>query len=215
MLCLLLLACNSPAERKAAPRAPTRTATPVTQATPSAMERAPRFEPSHEYVTDGYGDTLVWNAARPLTWADFRRRERDPAIPEWAGANTTLRIHCMPTRKGDGYAWDVRTVMKRDLSWVQPRTMRDSTLLMHERLHFDIGEVYARKLRRYLAGYKGPYDKQGAQALRRTVQLYNDSVFILGEQYDRETEHHGRRSEQLRWQAAVARQLKEFDAFAR
>jgi hypothetical protein len=47
------------------------------------------------------------------------------------------------------------------------------------------------------------------------VQLYNDSVFILGEQYDRETEHHGRRSEQLRWQAAVARQLKEFDAFAR
>jgi hypothetical protein len=179
------------------------------------MERAPRFEPSHEYVTDGYGDTLVWNAARPLTWADFRRPERDPAIPEWAGANTTLRIHCMPTRKGDGYAWDVRTVMKRDLSWVQPRAMRDSTLLMHERLHFDIGEVYARKLRRYLAGYKGPYDKQGAQALRRTVQLYNDSVFILGEQYDRETEHHGRRSEQLRWQAAVARQLKEFDAFAR
>lgn len=215
LLCLLLLACTRPAERKAEPRAPTPASVPVPQAAPRAAERAPRFEPAHDYVTDGYGDTVVWNAARPLTWADFRRPERDPAIPEWAGANTTLRIYCMPTKSGDGYAWDVRTVMKRDLSWVQPRAMRDSTLLTHERLHFDIGEVYARKLRRYLAGYKGPYDKQGAQALKRTVQLYNDSVTLIGEQYDRETEHHGRRAEQLRWQAEVARQLKELDAFAR
>ena len=215
LLCAWLMACSGPAEREAAPHAPAATPTPVPQAAPRSVERAPRFEPSHDYVTDGYGDTVVWNAARPLTWADFRRPERDPAIPEWVVANTTLRIHCMPTRKGDAYAWDVRTVMKRDLSWVHPRAMGDSTLLTHERLHFDIGEVYARELRRHLAGYKGPWDSQGAQALIRIVQLYNDSVLIVGERYDRETEHHIRRSEQLRWQAEVARQLKGLDAFAR
>ena len=52
-------------------------------------------------------------------------------------------------------------------------------------------------------------------AMARAMGGHGETVFILGEQYDRETEHHARRAEQLRWQAEVARQLNVLGAYAR
>lgn len=176
-------------------------------------KRTPRFAPRKDYVSDGYGDTVVWNPTRPLTWADYRQLEKDPTIVEWAAANTTMRLYCMPYSNGKDMAWDVRAVMKRDLSWVDPRHMKDSTLLDHERLHFDIAELYARNLRKYLATYKGPYTHEGAESLKVVLKQYNDSVFIEGEQYDRETEHHSNRSAQSRWQADVANRMRASEKF--
>lgn len=210
-LVLVAVACGGPPEKPK--RSVQRQLPPIVpdSATPA---RAPRFTPSKDYVTDGYGDTVVWSSTRPLTWSDFRRPEKDPTIVTWAAANTTMRLYCKPFKKpGGGLGWDVRAVMKRDLSWVDPRWMHDSTLLYHERLHFDIAELYARKLRRHMARWNGPQTKEGADAVKVFIQQYNDSVFIMGERYDKETEHHGNRAEQLRWEADIAARLKELERY--
>lgn len=172
-----------------------------------------RFAPAKEYTTEGYGDTIGWDPERPLTWADYHRQDKDPHIVDWAAANTTLRLHCVPVKSGNGIAWDVRALFKPSLSWVDPRGMADSSLLHHERLHFDIAELYARKLRRYLSTYNGPYTKQGADAIKVTIGQFRDSLDREGERYDLETRHNGIAAEQLRWRKEVADRLRELEGF--
>ena len=44
----------------------------------------------------------------------------------------------------------LKAIFSKDSSWVLKNAVKDSELLQHEKLHFDITEIFARKCRKEL-----------------------------------------------------------------
>nr|GFD16070.1 hypothetical protein [Tanacetum cinerariifolium] len=86
-------------------------------------------------------------------------------------------------------------------------------LLRHEQLHFDITEVYARRLRQKLAGVRIPCAELGPTFERLSKGVYADWE-KAEDQYDRDTNHGLKPAQQTQWEAQVQQQLQELAAFA-
>jgi len=97
-----------------------------------------------------YETKIEWSADRKLTWDDFKGE------PDTANFPNTLAL----TNSGFGYESGinmfkdgqvfVQSVFNTNLSWVVPEG-RNDYVLRHEQIHFDITEIYSRKLRKELA----------------------------------------------------------------
>lgn len=98
-----------------------------------------------------------------------------------------------------------------DKSWV---IQRDTTpeLLKHERLHFDIAEIYARKLRKVMREISFESDEQHEYShfLQNQILFEFRMTQLL---YDAETNHSRNREEQKKWKERIARELQELDAW--
>lgn len=93
-------------------------------------------------------DTLVlWVKNRPLVWKDFKGKTKPPKneYGVYTAAETAagpVFVHRMD-KNGNMIPYPLNYFYKF-LSW---SISNDSLLLIHEQLHFDISEVYIRKLR--------------------------------------------------------------------
>ncbi|NNE76815.1 MAG: DUF922 domain-containing protein, partial [Pricia sp.] len=91
-------------------------------------------------------------------------------------------------------------------SWYQPE-LCDAVILSHEQLHFDISELYARKMRKRLA------ESQFTQNIKAEVKaIYKDVLRELNNfqnKYDRETDFSRNLNQQLIWNKMIANALKE------
>jgi len=84
---------------------------------------------------------------------------------------------------------------------------------MHEQGHFDIAELFARKLRKAFAEYKF-----NAQTVGKDI----DKLFILNKQerterdvlYDKETNHSQNKQQQVLWNKKIKSELDNLKKFA-
>lgn len=102
-------------------------------------------------VPDTESDRLQWKASEKLVWADFQ------GVPDYGNdkiaALTSSAILYRHYCAEDGkLAVSVEAVFRKADSWVKPEAMTPH-YLEHEQLHFDITELYARKLRKEFAKY--------------------------------------------------------------
>ena len=97
-----------------------------------------------------------------------------------------------------------------DKSWYKPQQVND-TILMHERLHFDITEWHARQLRQQIAALKP------SQSVAATLdRLYTQASLTLRETqstYDTESDHSRNIEKQLVWQEKIAIELKKLEQY--
>lgn len=83
--------------------------------------------------------------------------------------------------------------------WYYPERKTD-VVLSHEQLHFDITELYARKLRTRLASMKNPCDKSSVGS----VYQANENAFVeFVKQYDIETSHGVNKQKQIEWESRI------------
>lgn len=108
-------------------------------------------------------DTLYWNASHRLNFSDFRGRPAKTTKVagsdggEGGIAGAIIKSIVADTRKGKKGTWFiVYASMKPNLSWIAKPG--DSVALRHEQGHFDLCEVFARKLRRQI-GSAGTVDE--------------------------------------------------------
>src|SRR5690348_5350311 len=97
------------------------------------------------FTTDPAADSkniIVWNEYRPLTWEDFQGKRSEDAAGD---AGTVVQIKAKPYMVKDQVKYDVAAVFVKNKSWSDAQTKE---LLAHEQLHFDIAELYARKIRK-------------------------------------------------------------------
>lgn len=93
-------------------------------------------------------DTIIlWSKTRPLVWIDFKGKTKPPRqeygiYTAAATAAGSEFVHQMD-KNGNMVPYPLNYFYK-SLSW---SISKDSLLLFHEQLHFDIAEVYVRKLR--------------------------------------------------------------------
>ncbi|MBO2031806.1 DUF922 domain-containing protein [Siccationidurans ginsengisoli] len=154
--------------------------------------------------------SIRWSATRPLTVADFKGR---PRPNQGHAALTSANINTGATCRGNIFAGTAQASFDPASSWVrEPRTITPA-LLRHEQLHFDIAEVYARRLRQQLAAMHTTCDRLGT-TFDRISQAAYAAWQEAEDAYDRDTNHGLQHERQAQWEVQVRQQLQELAAFA-
>ena len=163
---------------------------------------------------------IEWDASQPITWALFQASPPADASrrTEAAAIHMTICWHATYTVSStDGTHWtshlatiSVTNTMEPSLSWAVPGKTTAS-LLEHEQTHFDLGEVYRRKIDHQLRLVSPctARSQQGAvNALDASIRAIGDALLqqwrAMTELYDSQTAHGTNVSEQLRWQSLIA-----------
>ncbi|HEY0655976.1 MAG TPA: DUF922 domain-containing protein [Chryseosolibacter sp.] len=151
-------------------------------------------------------EVIVWSEYRPLTWEDFKGKRTEDAAGD---AGTVVQIKAKPYLVKDQVKYDVSAVFVKNKSWADAQTKE---LLAHEQLHFDIAELYARKIRKVIA--------ELSEAGERDVKVFNRAIQkLLREsneidiQYDLETLHGAMLKKQAEWSKEVKSELKALEQF--
>ena len=152
-------------------------------------------------------ELLDWNASRKLTWNDYKARP-DPGSDAAASTTSYLAIEYNITSSSFGYK--IQSRFSKTRSWGLHKT---AYILGHEQGHFDIAEIFARKLNKKMSEYK--FNKRTYQ--QDLNEIYND---ILAEKekiqndYDKETNHSINKEKQAEWLKKIAKMLGEYDEYA-
>ena len=152
-------------------------------------------------------DVIAWDTAGKLTWADFAGKA-DEKSPYNAVTISGIFYKIYPG--SDGYRDSIIAVFYKSESWVKGRT---ESALIHEQGHFDITEIFARKLRKRLQEFvpaRGDLNHQ-LNRLYDAVESERDAMENL---YDKETGHSADAVRQTRWNVRIRNELKALEEFA-
>ena len=151
-------------------------------------------------------DQLSWNEFYKLQWDDF---QGEPDERSFGDAATSVAIKAKPFLVKKQIQYDVVAVFNRKKSWARDKS---ASLLAHEQLHFDIAELYARKIRKKVK----ELNRQGA----KNIKTYNAAIHELlqesnevDQQYDLETLHGALSKKQEAWVSRIKEELASLQAF--
>ncbi len=152
-------------------------------------------------------DDLVWNASRKLTWADYKAKP-DPESD--AAASTTTLLTIEYNISNTSFSYKIKSHFSKNRSWGRHK---DAYILSHEQCHFDIAEIFARKLHREMSEYRfntKTYQKE----LKKIYEKVTDEKEDLQNEYDRETRHSINREKQAEWLRKIERMLIEYEGYS-
>jgi hypothetical protein len=152
-------------------------------------------------------DTIYWQPTYKLKWEDFQGKADSNSQ---FGATSYPGIKYSLSVNEDSVSTRVVCFFIKSRSWV--RVISD-TGLIHEQGHFDLAELFARKLRKAFAEYKF-----NAQTVGKDI----DKLFILNRQertkmdilYDKETDFSRNRKQQLLWNKKIKVELDTLQKYA-
>jgi hypothetical protein len=156
---------------------------------------------------------IVWTPERKLTFNDYLKPV--PKWVTWEGAATTVTISSRQEPR-DGKTWIItEALFNKDSSWVKPELKNDTVILRHERLHFDIAELYARIIRKYFVLNTGYYHNTPELGKMMTLLVSGNRDLMESEniRYDIESNHGLDRDKQHQWEADVAKRMKELEEY--
>lgn len=158
-----------------------------------------------------YEAEIEWTPDRKLTWDDFKGKPDTENFPNaLAVTNSAIGFESgsfSPFKDGKLF---VRNMFNNYGSWVLPKGKTDN-VLRHEQVHFDITEIYTRKLRKLLID-ANVTTKSSSRAyvifdsIKREWQDRQDD-------YDHETKKGFNKETQEEWEAYVKLELIKFDLY--
>lgn len=160
------------------------------------------FQPFQNY------ETISWNADKRLSWDDFKGK---PPINSRAAAITasgiTYRFSTSGTRDDMEVDFKIDTYFYPTKSWYQEKLV-DDVILSHEQLHFDISELYARKMEARLAEETFTHNNVKAKVKSIYKEILKE-VDDFQNQYDDETNFSRDRERQALWDEKITKLLEE------
>lgn len=181
----------------------------LTRAAAHDVRLATAVHPTFRYHTDQTEtDTVFYDPARPLVWADFTGQPR-PKGGRYAAAVFPSFAYQGRPRVVNGVV-ELEMILKifvvRSSSWVAPG-QQTAEHLNHEQRHFDIVRLVAERFRR-----KATPDSLTVEDYNSILQLQYLKSFTemnrLQEQYDAET--HGSLLAQERWNRRIDEELRQY-----
>lgn len=148
-------------------------------------------------ATTAYNE-IVWNSEAKLGWSDFGAR---PAGGHFA-ALTASGISYSYTAKQYSFEVEVYAVFDKDESWVD-RDVATASLLVHEQLHFDITELWARKLRKAIL--ESPNINN--EVLAALYDKHLSGLVRMQHYYDEQSHHSLDKDMQDNWEKGIASEL--------
>ncbi|MEZ4969083.1 MAG: DUF922 domain-containing protein [Flavobacteriaceae bacterium] len=150
-------------------------------------------------------EVILWTPARKLSWSDFKGR---PSVNSSAAAITasgiTYNFSAQGTHDKMELDFKVDAHFYPEKSWYKPK-LANPTILEHEQLHFDITEVFARKLSLILADtpFTGNAKSEVKEIYRNILRELNH----YQNQYDSETNFSRDTVQQRLWNKRITKIL--------
>jgi len=162
---------------------------------------------SGKYLNVDTTKYIIWSEERPISWSDYTQLDT-----EYANATALTAVtHSIRGAISKGKpSFEVYVLFKKEDSWVTDTS--DMALFAHEKLHFDIAEMYGRMLRKQIAvmGKKGVNDlAEYRKAIKYLLAKFKEKSF----EYDEETNHGTLTTEQRRWQIFVSSELQRLHEY--
>jgi hypothetical protein len=149
---------------------------------------------------------ITWTNDRLLTWEDFKC---EPRTGTDAVASTSTSLGIAYQLIDGELNYDITCNFSKVKSW---GLMKTDYILAHEQGHFDITEIFARKLYEALQNYD--FNKK---TFKRDISEIYQSIVKQKEEfqkmYDGETDHSRNRKVQYEWLEKIQKMIDETQAF--
>lgn len=151
---------------------------------------------------------LCWNEERPLQWHYFLGQADESNqydCESYAEVKYSYTFHSL-----NDFHFDVRAYFNPETSWVKSG-FKTEALLKHEQTHFDIAELYARKLKQALESkiYSENFDSE----IKDVFNQYKEEYHKVQKLYDEETIHSTIAYKQKQWESYVSNELQRYSEF--
>ena len=152
-------------------------------------------------------DHIKWQADRRLTWDDFK------APPQKLGntaAMTTTHLGFSYSVTNGKVTYKIDCRFEKNKSW---GLVKNDWILRHEQGHFDIAELFARRLNKLINEYQ--FNRSSFQKdLDVIYKSVVDEKEIYQQQYDNETDYSRNKTNQEEWLKKIESELKQSKSWA-
>lgn len=150
---------------------------------------------------------IGWKPSRQLTWSDYKG---NPDGNSDAAASTTTYLGIEYKINENGFSFKIQCLFSQSKSWGRSKT---DFILKHEQGHFDIAELYARRLNKKMKEYKFNQNtfKQDVKAIYENITNEKEN---FQDQYDLETDHSRKKEQQAEWNKKIEKLLEELKDYA-
>lgn len=153
-------------------------------------------------------EEITWSKERKLTWDDYLGHPQGNV-----GAASYCNIFFENSLKGDTLSIISKSIFVKKKSWVK-NNYKTSLVLNHEQTHFDLTEVYVRKLKKALYEYK--FKKE--TAIENCKRLCNEFIMYWDKEdalYDQEIDLSKYDKEvQQKWSNKTTKELEELEKYS-
>ena len=150
---------------------------------------------------------IEWSASKRLTWGDYLAQ---PLSSTDAAAITNTALGIEYHIKNNVLSYKISCRFSKTRSWGKYQT---AYILQHEQGHFDITEIFARKLAKEIKEYKfNPRKYQ--EDLGKIYKRLMDEKEEYQNKYDKETDYSRNQEKQAEWLKKIEEDLEETDEFA-
>lgn len=153
------------------------------------------------------GDLIHWKDRSQLTWDDYKGK---PDPDAGAAASTATYLAVEYSFKDGKLGYKITCSFSRSKSW---GLHKNDHILAHEQGHFDIAEIFARRLYKKLKAYE--FDKKNYQSDLKGI--YDDITKAkedMQNRYDLETNHSINKEKQAEWLERINKELQDLKGFA-
>ena len=154
------------------------------------------------FINNCFSQTFNWESSRKLNWEDFKGpiKEWDVAAASYCG----ISVKTVKTKFWNGKSkYSAYAEFECDSSFFNSKRI-NKDVLSHEQLHFDISELYARKMNKIF------YEKGFIQA-EQANKIYDSINLIYTKRqslYEKETEFGTILEQQKNWNEKIHQELK-------
>jgi hypothetical protein len=164
------------------------------------------------------GEVICWQQGVKLRWQDFAAPHyflQASLLDVRVGACSAAEVAVLPFQDAQGKStFLVESFFVKKHSWVRDSAvMRNAVVLAHEQVHFDINELFARKVRQQVAQWSaaGRY-MYGPELARESTRLLNAKT-TFNARFDLEAHHDPSEEEVQKWQLLVNQELAALEAY--
>jgi len=152
-------------------------------------------------------EIINWNENQKLSWADYQGKAKTGSDAA-ASTSTYLGIEYNFTR--NGFDYKITCSFSKSKSWGLHKT---DYILAHEQGHFDIAEIFARKLNKRMSEYV--FNKNTfKEDLKKLYLSLTDEKDSFQNKYDEETNHSINKVKQTEWLKKIDDLLKELKPYS-
>ena len=159
-------------------------------------------------TTLAQGDEFIrWSAVKRLTWNDYLAT---PSTSNDIAAITSTALGMEYHVRNNSITYNISCRFSKIKSWGRYKT---DYILQHEQGHFDITELFARKLAKELREYKfNPHKYQ--DDVGKIYKKLMDEKEVYQNKYDKETDFSRNKDKQVEWLEKIKDELDELDEYA-
>lgn len=153
-------------------------------------------------------DTVVWRADYHLQFEDFKGKRPARGVVA-AAAQVGILFH---VKEIDGeMVFIVEAIFVKSKSFIKDSSQYS---LNHEQIHFDITELYTRKMRKKLQSINYKKVKNMQSEINKVYDNINQDLRKEQEEYDKDTEHGINMVKQKMWAEKINKEILELEEFS-